>query len=106
MQTLGASYNNDERKSFMDVWRYSGYLMGIPETILFRDEAEALHMFDIGNMCEPEAPIESIVMANALVNSAPLLAGRTSGEERQKLAHYVYRISRGLIGRHVAKQLM
>ena len=106
MKTLGAGYNDDERKSFMDVWRYSGYLMGIPEAILFRDEAEALHIYDIGHMCEPEAPMESIVMANALVNSAPLIAGRSSPEERQKLAHYVYRISRGLIGRHVAEQLM
>ena len=56
MKTLGANYNDAERKSFMDVWRYSGYLMGIPETILYRDEAEALHVYDIGHICEPDAP--------------------------------------------------
>ncbi len=106
MKTLGATYNDEERKGFMDVWHYSGYLMGIPESILFRDEAEALHLYDIGHLCEPETPMESIVMANSLVNSAPLIAGRASPEDRQKLAQYVYRIARGLIGGHAADRLM
>ena len=41
-ESLGAAISDEERESFMAVWRYAGYLMGIPETILFRDEAEAL----------------------------------------------------------------
>ncbi len=106
MKTLGAVYNDEERESFMAVWRYSGHLMGIPETILFRDEEEALKLYDIGLMCEPDAPIESVVMAHSLVNSAPLIAGMTSPEERRNLAHYVYRISRGLIGSDAADRLM
>ena len=71
MRTLGASYSDAEAASFMAVWRYTGYLMGIPETILFRDEAAALQLYDIGQLCEPDPSAESIVMANALVNSAP-----------------------------------
>ena len=106
MKTLGAVYNDEERASFMAVWRYSGYLMGIPETILFQDEEEALRLYDIGLMCEPDSPIESVVMAHSLINSAPLIAGMTSPEERQKLAKYVYKISRGLIGRDCAEELM
>ena len=106
MKTLGAKYDDEERESFMAVWRYSGHLMGIPETILFRDEAEALKLYDIGLLCEPTAPLESIVMAHSLVNSAPLIAGMTSAPERQKLAKYVYRVSRGLIGRETADHLM
>ena len=72
MKTLGADYNDEEYNSFMAVWRYSGYLMGIPETILFRDADEALKLYDVGQMCEPDSPIESVVMAHSLVNSAPL----------------------------------
>ena len=106
MKTLGAVYSDEERESFMAVWRHSGYLMGIPETILFRDEEEALKLYDIGLMCEPTAPIESVVMAHSLVNSAPLIAGMTSPEERRKLARYVYRISRGLMGSETADRLM
>ena len=75
LKSLGAQFTDEERASFMQVWRYSGHLMGIPETILFRDEADALETFRIGLACEPEAELESISLANALVNSAPLSAG-------------------------------
>ena len=92
--------------SFMAVWRYSGYLMGIPETILFQDADEALKLYDIGHMCEPDSPTESVVMAHSLVNSAPLIAGVTEPDARRSLARYVYRISRGLIGKETAESLM
>ena len=75
MKTLGAIYNDEESASFMPVWRYPGHLVGIPETILFRDEEEALILYGIGLLCEPDAPIESVVMAHSRVNSAPLIAG-------------------------------
>ena len=35
MKRMGASYTPEEAASFMAAWRYSGYLMGIPESILF-----------------------------------------------------------------------
>ncbi len=106
MKTLGADYSDEEYASFMAVWRYSGYLMGIPETILFHDADEALKLYDVGLMCEPDAPMESVVMAHSLVNSAPLIAGRTEPEDRRQLAQYVYRVSRGLIGKETAQSLM
>lgn len=105
MKTLGAGYDEEEHKSFMDIWRYSGYLMGIPETILFRDSEEALKLYDIGRMCEPEPGIESIAMAHALVNSAPVIAGAANPKDRRHLARYVYRMSRGLIGERTAESL-
>ena len=106
MKTLGASYNDEEYASFMAVWRYSGHLMGIPETILFHDAEEALKLYDIGHMCEPESPMESVVMAHSLVNSAPLIAGMAEPADRRRLAKYVYRISRKLIGKEAAESLM
>ena len=57
-------------------------------------------------MCEPDPPLESIVMAHSLVNSAPLIAGMTGPDERRNLARYVYKLSRGLIGREVSDSLM
>ena len=106
MKTLGAQYNDEEYDSFMAVWRYSGYLMGIPETILFRDADEALRLWEIALTCEPDSPSESVVMAHSLVNSAPLIAGRTEPKDRRELAGYVYRVSRGLIGNEFADSLM
>ena len=49
--------------------------------------------------------MESVSMAHSLINSAPLIAGITDPEGRQKLARYVYRISRGLIGNEAADAL-
>ena len=106
MKRLGAVYNDEEAKSFMDVWRYTGYLMGIPDTILFRNEKEALKLYDVGLMCEPDAPDESIMMANALVQSAPLVAGATDPETRRELAKQVFTIARALLGNELSDKLM
>ena len=67
--------------------------MGIPETILFRDADEALKLWEIALTCEPPPQVESIVMAHSLVNSAPLIAGKTDPAGRRSLAQYVYRVS-------------
>ena len=105
MENLGAEFSEEERESFLAVWRYSGYLMGIPETILYQDEEEALRLFDIGTVCEPDPEAEAVVMAHALINSAPLVIGITDSPERRKLAKYVFTISRALIGTSLADQL-
>ena len=105
MRNLGATYNQEEAASFMTVWRYSGYLMGIPESILYQDEAEALKLFEIGSLCEPEPEITSIAMAHSLINSAPLVVGVEDRDEQLKLTHYVFKVSQALIGNPLAKQL-
>ena len=105
MENLGATFSDEEREGFLAVWRYSGYLMGIPETILYQDEEDALKLFDIGTVCEPDPEPEAAVMAHALVNSAPLVIGITDSDERRRLARYVFGISRALIGQTMADQL-
>ena len=106
LKNLGAEFGDDERAGFMAVWRYSGYLMGIPESILFRDEEDALRIYRIGLMCEPPPGLESIALSNSLINSAPLIAGVTDPPGRRRLANYVFRVSRALIGPPLADQLM
>ena len=97
MERLGAG--------FMAVWRYTGYLMGIPETMLFRDEADALAIYETGLACEPPPSDESIITAHSLVESAPLVLGTTDPAARRDLADYVYKVSRSLIGTTLARQL-
>ena len=106
LHRLGASFSEEERRSFMAVWRYSGYLMGIPETILYRDEEDALEVFRIGGLCEPPPSAESIALAASLINSAPLFAGLDDRNERRKLAGYIAQLSRALIGVQLADELM
>ncbi|MCE2457222.1 MAG: DUF2236 domain-containing protein [Dehalococcoidia bacterium] len=105
-EALGAHYSPEERAGFHAVWRYAGHLMGIPETILFTDESHALHIYRIGSLCEPPPTPDAIIMTNALINSAPLVAGITDAEERNKLVNgVIYPVSRGLIGNDLANQL-
>ncbi|MYB44266.1 MAG: DUF2236 domain-containing protein [Acidimicrobiia bacterium] len=105
MKNLGAVYTDEERAGFMAVWRYTGYLMGIPESILYTKEEDALRIFEIGGMCEPDPDFESIAMANSLIHAGPLLVDMTEPEIRQNFAKYVFRVSRALIGRELSDQL-
>ncbi len=105
MRQIGARFNDEEAESFIAVWRYSGHLMGIPEAVLMRDRADALRLFEIGWMCEPELDIESIVIAHSLVNSSPLVIGITEPAERRALARYIYAVSRAMIGNPLADKL-
>ena len=105
MKSLGAIFNDEEKESFLAVWRYSGHLMGIPKAILFRDEEDAFELYRIGRMCEPPPDWHSIAMANALVNSAPLVVGITDPTARRQLSKYVYSVSRAMIGKELADEL-
>ncbi len=105
LRSLGGSASQEERDSFMAVWRYSGFLMGIPETVLYESEQDALEFFRIGRICEPPPSLESIVLASSLVNSAPLLTPLKDIEKRRELADYIGQISRALIGDEMADEL-
>ncbi|MCY4448537.1 MAG: oxygenase MpaB family protein [Chloroflexi bacterium] len=103
---LGARYSDDERAGFHAVWRYAGYLMGIPETILFTDANQARELCRIAVICEPPPTAESVIMTNALINSAPLVAGITDPEARKRLVNRViYPVARGLVGNQLADAL-
>lgn len=93
-----------ERESFMLIWRYVGYLMGVPETLLTKDEEEAKRLFALALLCEPPPSMESVVMANTLINSVPDLVG-VDGRTAQRLVRRVYRLSRALIGDELADAL-
>ena len=77
LKSLGVIYNDGERRSFVDVWRCAGHLMGIPEAILYQREEDALQLFQIGRICESKPSLDSVIMANSLINSAPLVVGIT-----------------------------
>lgn len=102
---LGAAPTPEQREAFVQIWRYSAHLMGVPETILFRNEVEALDLFRVGEICKPFPDWDGRAMAHALVNSAPVVIGVTDPVERHKLALHVYRISRALIGDERADRL-
>ena len=102
---LGVRLSAEESESFIHIWRYVGWLFGVPEELLFRNEAEGYALCQAGFAVEPPPGWEGVAMANALINSAPLMTGITDPEERRKFADYLYRVSRALIGDAMADAL-
>lgn len=99
---LGARLTQVEKESVMAVWRYSGYLMGIPESILYTDSAAAREIHKVAFMCEPPPDQDSADMANALIAAIPGVANISDPGEQQKTIALAYRISRALIGNSLA----
>ncbi|MXY57118.1 MAG: DUF2236 domain-containing protein [Gammaproteobacteria bacterium] len=102
VRRLGGDFSREEREAYVHVWRYTGLVMGIPESIMFRDQASAIRTFQVAAMCEPPPDDDAIIMANSIVNSAPLLLGFKEIKERRKMAAFIYQVSRELIGNDLA----
>ncbi|MCY3764759.1 MAG: oxygenase MpaB family protein [Gemmatimonadetes bacterium] len=102
---VGATLKQEEKDSIIRTWRYAGHVMGVPESILFTDEAHAREIFKIALMCEPEPDHDSATMANALVEAIPLTAGIEDPDEQRDVKALAYRLSRSLIGNRLADQL-
>jgi len=105
VRLLGGRLTEGTEEAYVHIWRYAAWLMGVPEDMLFHDKASALRIVDIGFACEPPPGLEGIAMANAIVNSAPLVIGVSDLAKRRKMARQLYRVSRSLIGNSVADQL-
>ena len=101
---VGAEFTEEEKISVIDVWRYSGYLMGIPETILYQDREEAEKIYQIAHLCEPPPDADAIIVSNTLIRSIPDVAGIDKPSERKRVIALAYRISRALIGNELADQ--
>ncbi len=99
---LGAKFTKEDRQSVLDVWRYTGYLMGVPESILYTTAAEADEIYRIGFLCEPPPSEDSVIMANALIGAIPAVANIRDEAEIKKVLKQVYQLSRSLIGNRLA----
>lgn len=101
-EMLGVRLDRAARDGFIAIWRYTAWLFGVPEEILFRNYREARELCRVGFACEPPPDLESVAMANGLINSAPLIVGAQDPAERAAFVRFVYRISRALIGDELA----
>ena len=105
-ERLGARPGAESRASFMQIWRYASWLIGSPEPLLFEgDESRTAELHRIATACEPPPGDESAVIANALVNAVPQVAGVVDSVEQRKMALHVFRVSRALLGNEVADRL-
>ena len=102
---LGASFDDDERAGIMAVWRYTAYVMGVSESVLFRTQADGLRLFQVGTACEPCPDCDAIAMAHRIIGSVPVVVGIRNARKREKMTHYIFRVSRELLGDTTAESL-
>ena len=102
---LGARVREGERASFMHLWRCSSWLMGIPETLLFRHEADARELLRVGLGCEPPVCPEGIVMAHSFINAIPHIIGIEGKANQRKMIDLMFRLSRRMLGAPLADKL-
>ena len=104
--SLGAVMNAQVRRHFMQIWRYASWLIGSPEELLFEGDEEKTNEFShIAHICEPPPGEESRIIANALVQALPVIAGKTNPKEAQAMVEHSYQVSRALLGHELADQL-
>ena len=101
---VGAKFSEEESESVLAIWRYAGYLMGIPESILYTSAAEAEEIYRISYLCEPPPSSSSIAVANGLIKAIPSVADVTDPTEEKRLTDLAYRLSRALIGNQLASR--
>ena len=104
-EKLGVPFSHEERESFMHICRYTMHLMGIPPTIFWSDQEEALKLFEVGIACEPPPGMDSIIMAHELIEAIPLVLGIENEKERKNLLKLAFLVSRALIGNEMADDL-
>lgn len=102
--SMGSSISQEQRDAIVRIWRYAGYLLGVPESILFTNEQEARRTYEIGHLCEPAPDVDAVGVANAVFKAIPQMAGVTGEAETKSLQMYAYRLSRALIGNKLADQ--
>ena len=67
---LGVRMMEEERASFMPIWRRSAWLMGVPKTILFRSESDAAELGRLVRLLPGRAASRKAQALDSLLNAA------------------------------------
>ncbi|HEX8561584.1 MAG TPA: oxygenase MpaB family protein [Flavobacterium sp.] len=66
LKNLGFYFSDDESEAVYHLWKYIGYLIGIPPHILPVHDADAIRSLYLWSRTQPEADADSIALAQAL----------------------------------------
>ncbi len=105
VRKLGIKLSREERESFMYIWRYVSWLIGVPEEILFDGEDDAVHLKEIAYLCEPRLKVESKALAHGNISVVPELIGVQDPAKAEKITKDLFRASRALMGDELADSL-
>ncbi len=70
LQKLGNTFSKDEEKGIFHLWKYVGYLLGIPELLLPDDKKQATEYFYLWTSVQPPADKDSVLLAHSLLDES------------------------------------
>ncbi|MFP3593373.1 oxygenase MpaB family protein [Chryseobacterium sp. SIMBA_038] len=70
LKKLGNTFSVEEEKGLFHLWKYVGYLLGIPENLLPDDKKQATEYFYLWTSIQPPADKESALLAHSLLNES------------------------------------
>jgi hypothetical protein len=108
VRELGMRVTPDEADDYMQLWRYSGHLMGVDAEILATSEAEARRLADLIAATTGEPDDDSRALVRALMESGGAPNAQTTRTERalaERRLHFGYAMCRELVGDDLADKL-
>lgn len=70
LKKLGNTFSVEEEKGLFHLWKYVGYLLGIPENLLPDDKKQATEYFYLWTSVQPPADKDSALLAHSLLNES------------------------------------
>lgn len=70
LKKLGNIVSVEEEKGLFHLWKYVGYLLGIPEELLPNDKKQATEYFYLWTAIQPPSDKDSVLLAHSLLNES------------------------------------
>jgi len=106
LRQLGMRFAPDDAEAYVQLWRWSGWLMGIDPELLPATEAEGVRLGEVIAATQGEPDDDSRRLTRALLE-APLREARTRGERAnaRRLVRFSAAMCRELLGDEAAEKL-
>lgn len=70
LHKLGNTFSVQEEQGLFHLWKYVGYLLGIPENLLPENKKQATEFFYLWTSVQPPADKDSVLLAHSLLNES------------------------------------
>jgi hypothetical protein len=70
LHKLGNTFSEEEENGLFHLWKYVGYLLGIPENLLPDNKKQATEYFYLWTSVQPSADKDSVLLAHSLLNES------------------------------------
>jgi len=70
LHKFGNTFSDKEEKGIFHLWKYVGYLLGIPENLLPDNKKQATEYFYLWTSIQPPSDKDSVLLAHSLLNES------------------------------------